>query len=189
MKTSNEVLKNVQNVQNETEQVEQFEVDVQQLAPITVEEPNVDTLKKRKRAKSVFELQKKPLEDKIRLIAQNVSGQKLRLSKDFVISIQNALEKYMIQLFRDSNILVQHRKGQTLSRKDLDLTIYLRGDNKNLLSGITLSPKVQLICSTPFSSPAVSPSPDDGAEGSEEAEEVEGSDDGAEEVEGSEESS
>ena len=52
-----------------------------------------------------------------------------RMSKSAIDALQDALEAYAVRLFSDSLLLTLHRKRITISPGDIQLCLYIRGDD------------------------------------------------------------
>ncbi len=52
-----------------------------------------------------------------------------RMTKSAIDALQDALEAYAVRLFSDSLLLTLHRKRITISPGDIQLCLYIRGDD------------------------------------------------------------
>lgn len=72
-------------------------------------------------------LRKSPVQRVIREIAQTHKDD-LRFKKSAILSVQEAVEQYMTELFADANLIAIHSQRVTVSPADLQLARRIRND-------------------------------------------------------------
>jgi histone H3-like centromeric protein A len=83
-------------------------------------------------------LQKKPFHELVREIAQKFHQEDpMRFSGDSLTILQETAENYIVELLAASQKVTSHRQAQTVTEKDMNLAIDIRGDTKNILAGYT----------------------------------------------------
>jgi histone H3 len=75
-------------------------------------------------------LKKLPFQRLVREIAQNMVSMdtSIRFQGQAVIALQEASEKYLVDLFEDTNLCAIHAKRVTITPRDLHLALRIRGD-------------------------------------------------------------
>ena len=73
-------------------------------------------------------LSKIPFQRLVREITEHICKKQYRYTKDAMLALQEAAEAHLIELFKDSNLLVIHAKRVTLMPKDIQLARRIRGD-------------------------------------------------------------
>ncbi len=75
-------------------------------------------------------IRKLPFQRLVKEIAQDFQSD-LRFQGAAVIALQEASEAYLVSLFEDTNLCAIHAKRVTITPKDMQLALRMRGNNKN----------------------------------------------------------
>ena len=73
-------------------------------------------------------IRKLPFQRLVREIAQDLSKMSIRFQSGAIITLQEALEAYLVGLLEDSNLCASHAKRVTIMPKDIQLARHIRGE-------------------------------------------------------------